>query len=286
MQGREYCSLEADNDACAETQDSVHNDLDDFAFIASHDLKEPLRGISAYCEILLEDYHDKLDPAGQRRLQAILGMSNRLAKLIENLMNYSRIGCVPRADADVDLNAVIEQVVEMLRPVIDERGGEVRLANRLPKAAADANLLGMVFSNLISNGLKFNESPRPSVEIGTLATDPATIYVRDNGIGIAPEHQEAVFALFRRLHSQKKYEGTGAGLTIVRKIVESYGGRVWLESEPGRGSTFYVALGEAISIRPESPQGTGEPIRTLESPDPTPQAPHWLQLKSEVPASG
>lgn len=284
MQGSEDCGSQANNEAGAETRDAVHNDLDDFAFIASHDLKEPLRGISAYCEILLEDYHDKLDPDGQRRLQAILGMSNRLARLIENVLDYSRIGRVPPANAEVDLNAVVEQVVELLRPVIDERGGEVRLAHRLPKAAADANLLGMVFSNLISNGLKFNEGPRPCVEIGALATDPATLYVRDNGIGVAPEHHEAIFALFRRLHSQKKYEGTGAGLTIVRKIVESYGGRVWLESEPRRGSTFYFTLGDAIRPRPESQQDAGEPARTLESPNPIPQAPHWLQLKSEVPA--
>jgi light-regulated signal transduction histidine kinase (bacteriophytochrome) len=241
----------------------VKGDLDDFAYIASHDLKEPLRGISAYCEILLEDYHDKLDQEGQRRLLAILGMSTRLGALIDNLLTYCQIGRVPTERAEIELSEVVQQALDTLRPMIEKQRGLVRVSGRLPKANADAGLLGMVFGNLIVNGLKFNESRRPCVEIGTLKGNPAVICVRDNGIGIPYEHHEAVFTLFRRLHSRKKYDGTGAGLTIVRKIVESYGGKIWLESEPGRGSTFLFTLGAAIGPQPAGGAPGAKP-------------PHWV----------
>ena len=228
--------------ARADRLDQINRELADFAYIASHDLKEPLRGISAYCEMLLEDYRDRLDEEGRRRLHALTDMCNRLAKLIENLLAYCRVGHVPPPEEEVDLNAILDEVLETLRPAIDQRDALIRRPRPLPAVRGDAMLIGMVLGTLISNGLKFNESRRPCVEIGSLAGDPPTIYVRDNGIGIDPKHHETIFALFRRLHSRKKYEGTGAGLTIVRKIVEAYGGKVWLESEPGRGSTFYFTL--------------------------------------------
>jgi signal transduction histidine kinase len=136
----------------------------------------------------------------------------------------------------------------------------------------------MVFANLISNGLKFNESPQPWVEIGTSRSRALTIYVRDNGIGIPREHHQTIFALFRRLHSRKRYSGTGAGLAIVRKIVESYGGRVWVESEPGRGSSFYFSLGPAppaaAAVRPD-------PAQTRK---PAAKPPHWSRPRKAASA--
>ncbi|MHB1037428.1 MAG: ATP-binding protein [Pirellulales bacterium] len=220
----------------------TNQDLDEFTYIASHDLKEPLRGISAYCQILLEDYGDKLDADGCRRLHALVGLCRRLGQLIEDLLTYSQIGRRQGDRVEVDLNAVVKDVLETLAPIIDHRKAEVRVVERLPVVAADPIMVGEVFRNLIANALKFNESDRPTVEIGCLAAEQPTIYVRDNGIGI-PEHQhEVVFTMFRRLHSRQKYDGTGAGLTIVRKIVESQGGRIWLESEPGLGSTFHFTL--------------------------------------------
>lgn len=239
--------LEAKAAQLAET----NRELDDFTYIASHDLKEPLRGISAYCQILLEDYGERLDADGQRRLQALVGLCQRLGRLIDDLLTYSQIRRT-QPDATVwDLHEIVADVLATLGPVIDQRGAAVSVIGRLPKLPADGVWLGEVFRNLIANAMKFNDSPRPTVEIGCL--DAATIYVRDNGIGINACHHEAIFTMFRRLHSRRKYEGTGAGLTFVRKIVEAHGGRIWVESQPGCGATFYFTLAtEAHHVLQES----------------------------------
>lgn len=222
----------------------ANQELDDFTYVASHDLKEPLRGISSYCGILLEEYQDQLDDNGRRMMSTLVALCQRLERLIDDLLTYSRLGRAPEL-APVDLDEVLDAVLETLGPAIDGRGGVVRRTGRLPAALADATTIALVLQNLISNGLKFNESQPPEVEIGCTEGEMLTIYVRDNGIGIDPRRHEAVFAMFRRLHGRQKYEGTGAGLTIVRKIVEAHGGRVWLESSPGCGSTFSFTLAPA-----------------------------------------
>jgi len=242
----------------------ANQELDDFTYVASHDLKEPLRGISSYCGILLEEYQDQLDDNGRRMMSTLVALCQRLERLIDDLLTYSRLGRAPEL-TPVDLEEVLDTVLETLGPAIDGRRGIVRRLGRLPTAMADATTIALVLQNLISNGLKFNESETPEVEIGCVegkgveghraAGDPLTIYVRDNGIGIDPKRHEAVFAMFRRLHSRQKYEGTGAGLTIVRKIVEAHGGRVWLESSAGCGSTFSFTLAAAPG---ESTQQPGE----------------------------
>ena len=225
----------------AEQLDQINRELDDFTYIASHDLKEPLRGISAYCQILLEDYQDNLDEDGQRRLNSLNDMCDRLVKLIDNLLTYCQIGRVSPSEQNVDMNILADELLSTLRPAIDQRRATVQLAGQLPTVQGNPTLISIVLSNLIFNGLKFNER-RPRIEIGTSIEDPSEIYVRDNGIGIDSKHYDSIFTIFRRLHSRKKYEGTGAGLTICRKIVESHGGRIWLESEIGRGTTFYFTL--------------------------------------------
>jgi two-component system, chemotaxis family, sensor kinase Cph1 len=157
-------------------------------------------------------------------------------------LTYCRVGQKAAAKTRVNLNPLTANLLKMLRPAIERRGAIVHIAGPLPSVSGNATLIGMVFSNLISNALKFNEARRPHVEIGLLPGHPAAFYVSDNGIGIAREHHDAIFTIFRRLHSRKKYDGTGAGLTIVRKIVEFHGGRIWLESAPGQGTTFYFTL--------------------------------------------
>lgn len=224
-------------------------ELDEFTYIASHDLKEPLRGISSYCGILLEDYHDKLDDNGRRMMNTLVTLCDRLNHLIDDLLTYCRAGRTPDA-ADVDLDEVLDGVLATLGPAIDSRGGVIRRPRCLPRVRGDETLLGMALQNLIANGLKFNESRQPIVEVGSIDGDGATLFVRDNGIGIEERHREAVFAMFRRLHPRQKYEGTGAGLSIARKIVEQHGGRMWLESEPGQGSSFYFTLPIAAATRP------------------------------------
>ncbi len=227
---------------CMEQLDRINHELEDFAYIASHDLKEPLRGISSYCEILLEDYRHKLDAEGKRRLVTAIHLCDRTENLIDDLLTYCRVGRKAASKTRVNLNVATANLLKVLRPSIERRNAAVRIARDLPPVVGNGTLIAMVFSNLITNGLKFNENRRPHITVGWLPTDPATFYVKDNGIGIAKEHHEAIFTIFRRLHSRKKYEGTGAGLTIVRKIVELHGGRIWLESEPGAGTTFYFTL--------------------------------------------
>ena len=222
----------------------ANQELDDFTYVVSHDLKEPLRGISAYCGILLEEYEDKLDDNGRRMMSTLVVLCQRLDQLIDGLLTYSRLGRAPEL-VNVNLDEVLDRVLETLGPAIDGRGGAVRRLGALPTVRAEVATIGLVLQNLISNGLKFNDNTPPEVELGCLEGDPLTIYVRDNGIGIEPRHHEAVFSMFRRLHGRQKYEGTGAGLTIVRKIIEAHGGRVWLESEPGCGSTFLFTLSPA-----------------------------------------
>ncbi|HEX7379702.1 MAG TPA: ATP-binding protein [Pirellulales bacterium] len=232
----------------------ANQELDDFTYIASHDLKEPLRGISAYCGILLEDYHDRLDDNGRRMTSTLVTLCQRLSQLIDDLLSYCRAGRTPE-QAELELDDVLDNVLAMLNPAIEARCGVVRRLGRLSRVRGDSRLLGMVLQNLISNGLKFNTSQSPTVEIGTAeistaAGRQAAMFVRDNGIGIEPRHHEAVFAIFRRLHARDQYEGTGAGLAIARKIIEQHGGRLWLESEPGRGSTFFFTLPVVASARP------------------------------------
>jgi len=245
----------------AKQLDRINRELDDFTYIASHDLKEPLRGIAAYCETLLEDYHDKLDADGQHRLNALVKLCGRLESLITDLLTYCRVGGTRPAETGIDLNSVVAEVLETLEPAIEQRGATVNVVDRLPVVTGDSTLIGMALSNLICNGLKFNDDPEPMVQIGCLAGDSPTLYVRDNGIGIPRKHHEVIFTIFRRLHPRRKYDGTGAGLTIVRKIVEWHGGRIWLESEPGMGSTFYLTLGSAEKPAAERPT----------------RRPHWLR---------
>ena len=227
--------------ARAEQLDRINTELDDFAYIASHDLKEPLRGIKAYCEMLREDYGAKLDDTGAKRLGKLVDLCVRLENLVTDLLTYCRLGAVQRANEPVDLNAVFDEVLETLGPTIDRNGGEVLCRRRLPVVHGDPTLIGMAMTNLISNGLKFTESDRPTVEFGCLGGDPPTFFVRDNGIGIDGAHHERIFGLFNKLDN--KSEGTGFGLALVKRIIEVHGGTIWVESEGrDKGCTFKFKL--------------------------------------------
>jgi signal transduction histidine kinase len=245
----------------------INHELEDFAYLASHDLKEPLRGIQAYCEILIEDCAGQLAPENQRRVHAIHGISTRLGAMIENVLTYCRVGRAAAPDQAIEIEPLVRQIVESFWPLIEKRHGLVRIAGPLPSAKIDPALVDMVFGNLITNGLKFNKNTCPYVEIGVVRGQPDTFYVRDNGIGIAEKHHDAIFELFRRLHGQKEYDGTGAGLTIVRKIVHAYGGRIWLQSQPGEGTTFFFTLGAAsegdpVHVPPNAPHFSLKPQKT------------------------
>ncbi len=228
----------------------VNADLADFTHLVSHELKEPLRGIGAYCRILMEDCCEQLDEDGRRRLLTLGKMSQRLERLIDDLLNYSRMGRRSPERRHVDLTRVVADSLETLEASIHQRGAMVRVVRPLPIVAADETMLGEVFRNLISNAIKFSDAPSPQVEIGCLDGACPTLYVRDWGIGIAPEHHEVVFDMFRRLHSRDRFEGSGAGLAIVRRIVEAHGGRVWIDSALGQGTTVYFTLASAGAVAP------------------------------------
>lgn len=226
---------------------AINKELDDFAYIAAHDLKEPLRGIHNYTSFLKEDYAAQLDETGRQYIDSIQRLAARLSTLIDRLLAYSRLGSTDLARETVDVDKVVDAVEEDLSRLWAE-GAELRRPGHLGIVQGDATRIGEVFQNLISNAVKYNDKPSKWVEIGCDRSGIQPVfYVRDTGIGIQPHHQESVFRIFKRLHEQNKYGGgTGAGLTIVKKIVERHGGRIWLESEPGEGTVFYFTFnGEA-----------------------------------------
>jgi PAS domain S-box-containing protein len=239
----------------------TNKDLDDFAYIASHDLKEPLRGISNYARFLAEDYADRLEPEGRQMLEALPRLTARLDSLLDALLKYSRLGRAEIHVVSTDLNQLTSDVVELLRLRIEETGTQIQVPRPLPTVECDRSQTTEIYLNLISNAIKYNDRSEKIVELGYLAAEEQTpdildlsagscvLYVRDNGIGIQDKFHSIVFSAFRRLHSRDKYGGgTGVGLAIVKKMVEHHGGRIWLESEFGQGTIFFFTLGGMGSV--------------------------------------
>ncbi len=229
-------------------------ELDSFAYVASHDLKEPLRGINNYSNFLLEDYGDKLDTNGIEQLQTLIRLTERMEVLLDSLLHFSRVGRIDLQKSEVELNEVLQHSLLFMKSRIDENKVEIVVPQPLPKIFADEVRVSEIFSNLISNAIKYNDKENKQIEIGFAGKNihnvagesktEHTFYVRDNGIGIDEKHQTEVFRIFKRLHSRKEYGGgVGAGLTIVKKIIERHGGRIWLESQKQEGTTFYFTLG-------------------------------------------
>jgi signal transduction histidine kinase len=244
-----------------EELDQSNRELDDFAYIASHDLKEPLRGIHNYSNFLLEDYADKLDEEGRAKLETLVRLTRRMEVLIDSLLQFSRLGRVDLAIDDVDLNDTVAQVLESLDIQLREEQVEIVVPRPLPTVRCDRVRVRELYHNLIVNAIKYNDKPEKRVEIGWLdpvdpgAGQPPVLYVRDNGIGIQEKHFESIFRIFKRLHAREKFGGgTGAGLTIVKKIVERHNGRIRVESTFGEGTTFYFTLarGEGLAENTES----------------------------------
>jgi signal transduction histidine kinase len=230
-----------------EELDQSNRELDDFAYIASHDLKEPLRGIHNFSSFLLEDYGGKLDDEGRSKLETLMRLTRRMETLIDSLLQYSRLGRVDLAIDRVDLNEIVAEILDSLAISLREEKVDVRVPRPLPVVRADRVRVGEIFYNLIVNAMKYNDKAEKWIEVGWRESPggPAVFYVRDNGIGIPEKHQDAVFRIFKRLHGRDKYGGgTGAGLTIVKKIVERHHGRIWVESSAGEGTAFYFTLQE------------------------------------------
>jgi PAS domain S-box-containing protein len=234
-----------------------NRELDEFVYVVSHDLQEPLRTLIAFSDFLMKDYGDRLDDAGQEYVRYLVDASRRMRAMILGLLNLSRAGKVIGEFAEVDLEELVAVVKTDLGERLRAKSGELRIAGPLPRLWGDRDRIGQLLVNLIGNGIKYNENQNPWVEIGTVNAagadlpggehdgalgDEAIIYVKDNGIGIEPQFHGTIFQLFRRLHTQDEYEGTGVGLAICGKIVQALGGRIWVESAPGEGATFYIQL--------------------------------------------
>jgi signal transduction histidine kinase len=220
-----------------------NRELDDFAYIASHDLKEPLRGIHNFSVFLVEDYADKLDGEGRAKLETLVRLSRRMEALIDSLLHFSRVGRVDLAIDRVDLDATVRAVVDSLAINLGQAAVDVRIPRPLPTVRCDRARVGEIFHNLIVNAMKYNDKAEKWVEIGVVPERPLVFYVRDNGIGIPEKHVDSIFRIFKRLHGRDKFGGgTGAGLTIVKKIVERHHGKVWVESQPGQGTTVCFTL--------------------------------------------
>jgi len=226
-----------------------NSELDAFAYIASHDLKEPLRGIHNYSNFLIEDYAEILNAEGVSKLQTLVRLTQRMEDLINSLLHFSRLGRVELAVQQTDLNELVSNVIDVLSISLGQTDVEINIPRPLPAIYCDKVQVSEVFSNLITNAVKYNNQATKRVEIGFLDSDrtakesPIVFYVKDNGIGIKEKHFDAIFRIFKRLHTVHKYGGgTGAGLTIAKKIVERHDGDIWVESTYGEGSTFYFTL--------------------------------------------
>jgi len=234
-------------EAYATDLERSNRELDDFAYIASHDLKEPLRGIYNFSSFLIEDYSEKLDDEGKSKLQTLMKLTQRLEAYLNDLLYYSRAGRSEIAKEEVDMAAILRDILDSLRPNIEEQGVKVTVADDMPTIKCDRSKISEAIRNLVSNAIKYNDKDEKRVEIGWQKGEEGSpvFYVRDNGIGIRQKHLDKIFKIFTRLHAKEEYGGgTGAGLTMARKIFQRHGGDIWVESQEGEGTTFYFTMGK------------------------------------------
>jgi light-regulated signal transduction histidine kinase (bacteriophytochrome) len=217
-------------------------ELERFAYVASHDLQEPLRMVTSYTQLLAKRYKGQLDTDADEFIEFAVDGARRMQQLINDLLTYSRAGSQGGPLAPTESREVLQRALGNLRMAIEESGAVVS-SDQLPAVLADQSQLTQVLQNLIGNAIKFRGDAAPRIEVSATNGGPNwTFAVRDNGIGIDPQYADRIFALFQRLHTRAEYPGTGIGLTICKKIIERHGGRMWVESRPREGATFYFTL--------------------------------------------
>jgi light-regulated signal transduction histidine kinase (bacteriophytochrome) len=226
----------------------TNQELEHFAYVASHDLQEPLRTITSFIQILERRYHDKLDIEAQQFMGFIVDGAKRMQTLIHDLLEYSRINRYNTGFEKIDLNEIFITVNHVLKDKIETHEALI-MAEHLPEVYGNRIQLTQVFQNLIDNAIKFKSDKRtPEVTISVIEHKTTwELIFKDNGIGISAEYFQRIFVIFQRLHTVEEYTGTGIGLAICRKIIERHGGEIWVESKPGKGSTFHLTLSKKLS---------------------------------------
>lgn len=225
--------------------------LEEFSHVVSHDLKEPLRTVEAFSGFLLEDYADRLDEEGVNYLHTLKKTSSRMRELINDLLSLASIHMDTASFERVNVNRVLEEIKEDLR--VRLRGVNLQVDEDLPAVMGSKTRIGELLSNLVVNAIKYNDKALPTVHVGCRTESRNrgmhTFFVQDNGIGIEARYQERIFGIFEKLNPREDYEGTGVGLAICKRIVEEHGGEIWVESEVGKGSTFYFTIPKAAAKR-------------------------------------
>lgn len=239
-------ALEKSNEAL----NRANEELQHFAYVASHDLQEPLRSVSGYVQLLGRRYENQLDDQAHNYIRKSLAASQRMQQLIEDLLTYTRVSTQGRSFETVNTAKILDDTLANLNAAIRESGAAIRHSS-LPDVRGDRVQIAQIFQNLIGNAIKFRGDVPVEIHVAAmrepgahtgLASARWLFTVRDNGIGIAPEYQQRLFKIFQRLHTRQEYAGTGIGLAICKRIVERHGGRIWLESEPGKGTAFHFTL--------------------------------------------
>jgi len=256
---------------------NINAELEDFTHVVSHDLKEPLRTLQAFSNILAEDFSGQLGPDGFQYINHLVEASRRLGHLIDDLLTLCQAGRIKGSLQDFNLIGSVATMRNDLVGLIQSKQAEVLTEGSLPTVRGDPFRITQLLTNLVANGLKYNNNEVPTVVIGQMRDqelpdnipdeiDPshAIVYVRDNGIGIDPRHHHKIFGIFSRLHPPEEYEGTGAGLAICKKIVQAHGGRLWVDSALGQGATFYFTLPRAFQPHNEESMRNGAaPPKTI-----------------------
>ena len=222
--------------------------LEDFAYIASHDLQEPLRAIGGYTQLLNNEYADRLDATASEYMDYILNGTRRMQSLIQDLLTYSRAGSDSHPFSLFACRQAVEAAMSNLQSVIQENQAAIEV-DSLPHLLADYSQIVQLFQNLLSNALKFRRDVPLQIQIKAQPTEHQQwlFSVADNGIGIKPEYFDRIFKIFKRLHTQREFPGTGVGLALCKRIIEQHNGKIWLDSEPGVGTTFYFTLAQTPS---------------------------------------
>jgi len=220
--------------------ENINRELKDFAYVVSHDLKAPLRGIKTIANWMLEDYSDKLDEEGKEQMNLLTSRVNRMHNLIDGVLQYSRVGRTKEEKVVVNLNELITEAIDMIAP---PENIEITVADELPTVECEQTRIMQVFQNLLSNAIKYMDKPQGQIKVDCVEEDGFWKFsVADNGPGIEEKNFEKIFKIFQTLTPRDEFESTGIGLTVTKKIVELYNGKIWVESEPGQGSTFFFTM--------------------------------------------